>query len=301
MDFNQLSCFVAVARTLNFSEAARRIYVSQSTVSRYISELEKELDAKLFIRSRRDVVITPEGKALLPYATELLTTQQRAKTVVGQMNAGGEGKLTVGHDITSIAFTVECVAAFRKKYPNVSTEIRTADTDDLAHSLIGGEFDLCFLPRDIVPESFELDTIFTYTDPLSIVYSTEREIPPPRGITALADEKLLLLSEKASPILYMEIKDLLRTFHISPKAEITIDNFSSLYAAVASGTGISVLPRSMADYCSEKRISQSVIEDAETEISYVMAWSKASSNTAFSAFRQTVRELAKAEDNILGI
>ena len=42
MDINQLNCFITVAQTLNFSEAARRNYVSQSTVSRYVSDLEKE-------------------------------------------------------------------------------------------------------------------------------------------------------------------------------------------------------------------------------------------------------------------
>ena len=46
MDINQLNCFISVAQTLNFSEAARRNYVSQSTVSRYIGELEKEFGAK---------------------------------------------------------------------------------------------------------------------------------------------------------------------------------------------------------------------------------------------------------------
>ena len=63
MDINQLNCFITVAQTLNFSEAARRNYVSQSTVSRYVSDLEKEFGVQLFTRSHRDVIITSEGKA----------------------------------------------------------------------------------------------------------------------------------------------------------------------------------------------------------------------------------------------
>lgn len=47
MDINQLNCFITVAQTLNFSEAARRNYVSQSTVSRYVSDLEKEFGVQL--------------------------------------------------------------------------------------------------------------------------------------------------------------------------------------------------------------------------------------------------------------
>ena len=103
MDFNQLNCFISVAQTLNFSEAARRNYVSQSTVSRYIGELEKEFGVQLFTRSHRDVIITNEGKILLPYAIDIVNTLSKAKTVIKQMRDGSTGKLTIGCDVTSKA------------------------------------------------------------------------------------------------------------------------------------------------------------------------------------------------------
>ena len=104
MDFNQLNCFISVAQTLNFSEAARRNYVSQSTVSRYIGELEKEFGVQLFTRSHRDVIITNEGKILLPYAIDIVNTLSKAKTVIKQMRDGSTGKLTIGCDVTSMSF-----------------------------------------------------------------------------------------------------------------------------------------------------------------------------------------------------
>ena len=103
MDMNQLVCFVTVAQTLNFSEAARRNYLSQSTVSRYIGELEKEFGVKLFTRTRRDVVITNEGKTLLPYAVDMLSIFNKAKTVINELHEGGKGKITVGCDSTQAA------------------------------------------------------------------------------------------------------------------------------------------------------------------------------------------------------
>ena len=85
-----------MAQTLNFSEAARRNYVSQSTVSRYVSDLEKEFGVQLFTRSHRDVIITNEGKTLLPYAMEIVDTLKKAKTVIKQMHDGGQGKIIIG-------------------------------------------------------------------------------------------------------------------------------------------------------------------------------------------------------------
>ena len=93
MDINQLKCFISVARTLNFSEAARRNYVSQSTVSRYIIDLEKEFGVQLFIRSHRDVLLTNEGKTLLPYAIEIVETLNKATSIIKQMHDGGKGEL----------------------------------------------------------------------------------------------------------------------------------------------------------------------------------------------------------------
>ena len=117
MDINQLNCFITVAQTLNFSEAARRNYVSQSTVSRYVSDLEKEFGVQLFTRSHRDVIITSEGKALLPYAIEIVETLKKAKTVIKQMHDGGQGKITLGCDVTSLSFPTKCIADFAEKYP----------------------------------------------------------------------------------------------------------------------------------------------------------------------------------------
>ncbi len=99
MDIQQLNCFISVAQTLNFSEAARRNFVSQSTVSRYISDLEKEFGVQLFTRSHRDVLLTHEGKTLLPYALEMIATLGKAKKVIDKLQNGGTGKLSVGCDV----------------------------------------------------------------------------------------------------------------------------------------------------------------------------------------------------------
>lgn len=300
MDFNQLNCFISVAQTLNFSEAARRNYVSQSTVSRYISDLEKEFGVKLFTRSHRDVIITSEGKILLTYAQEMVSSLKKAKTVIGQMRDGGQGKIKIGCDITSMIFPSQCIAEFSKQYPNISIDLCRLSTDDLLHSISGEEYDFCFMPRDMVPESSEIETISTHTDSLAIVAAADKG----RGKLSLSDissEHLLLMSEASAPILYMEIMDLLRTFHVSPKSEITFDDLSSLYIAISSGMGVSVLPRSVAEFTSDKRVRRRPVTEADTGIAYVMAWSKNLRNSVAGLFTGTVKKLSKDEDNVYGI
>lgn len=302
MDFNQLNCFISVAQTLNFSEAARRNYVSQSTVSRYIGELEKEFGVQLFTRSHRDVIITNEGKILLPYAIDIVNTLSKAKTVIKQMRDGSTGKLTIGCDVTSLSFPSKCLADFSAKYPGIGVELKPLDAADRSQAITGGEYDFCFMPRDMVPESSGIETLITHTEPLVFVASKKEKLNKKAfSFTKLSNKKLLLLSESSAPILFMEIMDLLRTFHISLDSQSSFDDLSSLYLAVSAGMGVTILPKSLADFASPEQSVCCPIEDADTGMAYVMAWSKSISNPVAERFIETVRSYAQGDDNVYGL
>ena len=291
MDINQLVYFISVAQTLNFSEAARRNYVSQSTVSRHVSDLEKELGVQLFTRTRREVFIT--------YAIEMVNTFNKARTVIKEMHDGGKGKITVGCDVTSMSFPAKCLSDFGKRYPGISIELCRLDASDRAQAITGGDYDFCFMPRDMVPESSGIETLITHREPLVIVAPHKNRF---RGksvsLSELANERLVLLSESCAPILFMEVMDLLRTFHLSPHTDSSYDDLVSLYMAVSAEMGLSVLPKSLSEYASSAQTSVYSVEDADTAVAYVMAWSKDIANPVARLFIDTVRKYAEGEDDI---
>lgn len=303
MDINQLNCFISVAQTLNFSEAARRNYVSQSTVSRYISDLEKEFGVQLFTRSHRDVIITNEGKTLLPYVIEVVDTLKKAKTIIKQMHDGGQGRITLGCDVTSLSFPSKCITDFSEKYPNIVIDVRQLDSADRNQAITSGEYDFCFMPRDMVPESSGIDLLVTHYESLSVVTAKNSIFKGKESVSLrdIANEKLLLLSESVCPIVYMEIMDLLRTFHISPSVECVFDDIVSMYVAVSSGIGISIIPTSLAKFSSSEYADIFPIEDADTSVAYVMAWGKNVANPAAKLFIEAVKKYAKGEDNVYGL
>ena len=79
MELRQLRYFVKAAETLNFSEAAKGLYITQSTLSQQIRQLETELDVQLFQRNSHEVTLTEAGAELLPYAKETLYTADTCK------------------------------------------------------------------------------------------------------------------------------------------------------------------------------------------------------------------------------
>lgn len=303
MDIQQLNCFISVAQTLNFSEAARRNFVSQSTVSRYIGDLEKEFGVQLFTRSHRDVLLTNEGKTLLPYALEMIATLGKAKKVIDKLQNGGTGKLSVGCDVTSPVFPSRCIADFSAKYSGISVELKKLGAADRSAAITGGEFDYCFMPRDMVPESSGIETVVTHTESLVVVSSAESPLKGRKSISLseLAAQRLVLLSESSAPILYMEIMDMMRTFHLTPVIDSTYDDLIEVYMAVLSHMGAAVVPQSLAEMTAPGKTVMLPIDDADTGIAYVMAWSKALSNPVGSLFVETVRKYALGDDGGYGL
>ncbi|MEU6813054.1 LysR family transcriptional regulator [Streptomyces sp. NPDC046831] len=84
LDPRLLLAFVAVAEELHFTRAAARLYVAQQALSRDVRRLERELGADLFVRSTRQVTLTPDGERLLPYARRVLEAQDALLSAFGQ-------------------------------------------------------------------------------------------------------------------------------------------------------------------------------------------------------------------------
>lgn len=79
MEIDALKTFIEISRTRHFGEAARNLYLSQSTVSARIKLLEEQVGVALFIRQRNNIQLTAAGKKLIPYADSILTTWTRAQ------------------------------------------------------------------------------------------------------------------------------------------------------------------------------------------------------------------------------
>lgn len=81
MLFSEIKCFIAVAESLNFSDAAYKLGVNQSTVSKSIIRLEETLNCKLFERTTKKVVLTSSGKLFLDISTDFISQCENLKIV----------------------------------------------------------------------------------------------------------------------------------------------------------------------------------------------------------------------------
>ena len=117
MDITQLKYFVSLAQTLNFSEAARRRGISQPSMSHSIGELEKQLGAQLFVRSRKGVAMTDAGRELLPNALQIIDLAEKAQFNLKQLELGKSGSLSLSVLTTTSVVFSEVLSAFSKNVP----------------------------------------------------------------------------------------------------------------------------------------------------------------------------------------
>ncbi len=137
-----LRTFVAAAKTLNFTHAARIIHLTQSAVSMQMNRLERDLGKKLFKRIPRGVELTTDGEMLLKYSRRLLTLHDEALASLTQPELHGLIRLGAGEDYAS-QHLPGILRRFGKRYPLVRVDLYCDLSDNLLEMLRREELDLC--------------------------------------------------------------------------------------------------------------------------------------------------------------
>jgi len=171
MDIDQARTFLAINAHGSFLEAARRLHLTQSTVSARIKRLEDELGVRLLVRNRTGTRLTGPGRRFLQHAKRLVLTAEQARDEVG-LAERFHGSLRVGARI----------ALWENFLPQWVGWLRAADADVAVRSEIGFEEDLM---RRLVEGTLDLALMYTPTHASGLV------------IEHLFDERLVLVSTRA--------------------------------------------------------------------------------------------------------
>lgn len=134
MTTEQLNEFYILSTTLNYSEAAEKLYISQSTLSRHIRSMEEELNVHLFLRTTREVVLTNEGKFFQTQIPRLLRKAMDIESISGLEPVNANGKVTILFSAQTLNTGIlQFLLDFQKQYKNINLEMvpleKDSDTD----------------------------------------------------------------------------------------------------------------------------------------------------------------------------
>ena len=149
MELRQLRFFLRASDTLNFSEAAKQLFVTQSALSQNIKQLEEELGVTLFNRNSHEVYLTEAGKELVTYAREALRTADNCTARMNDLAQMKCGTLRIGVTHSFSLMTTEVLAQFMVLYPGIKVEIVYKTTEELQELLSHHELDfvLSYKPK----------------------------------------------------------------------------------------------------------------------------------------------------------
>lgn len=160
LTLHQLHCFLRVAETGNFSEAARGLGLSQPALSRTIRMVETVLQTRLFDRDTRNVALTPAGEELRVTAQRLVLEFDGALGEVAQFVAGQRGCVVIAA-LPSLAAVVlpPVIAAFRRDWPQVQIVIKDGLSGSVVDHVLDGRADIGLTVRPSPSENLTYQSI----------------------------------------------------------------------------------------------------------------------------------------------
>lgn len=248
MELRHLRYFVAVAETLNFSQAARLLHIAQPPLSAQIRTLEGELNVRLFERHSRGVTLTKAGRSLLPAAREALAAAQRAADTAQAAASGRSGVLRLG--LILPAATPETAARlkrFHRAHPLVQLRLRQEPVATLHRLLEAEELDLA-LTRPLRASAALRQRVIGRQEQLLAMcadhpWTQRRSVP----ITALHRQPMLLISPEFNPNYGQRLLQLCARRDVQPEVNYAADDLITLIWLVSAGLGVSPYPSSLVD------------------------------------------------------
>lgn len=243
MDTHHLKVFVAVYRSLSFSQAAEALRISQPTVSEHVKNLEAELDCRLFDRLGRTIRPTMEAEVLFPEAIRLIEGMESIRDRLSRAGKSVIGKLVIGASTIPGTYLVPSISSeFRKIHPGVSYEILVADSQGITRMVTDHSLLLGIVGAQIDTERLECTPVFE--DEIILVAPASVEVK--KRVSKKEFGLLPLITREEGSGTRRTVEYHLQRLGVDPaglNVTATLGSTESVRQSVKEGLGLSFLSR----------------------------------------------------------
>ena len=245
MTTEQIKNFLATAEVLNFHKASRTMYIAQPALSRQIKNLEEEVGAELFDRTKKQIKLTAAGVFFRNEMRRILENLEQAKKRTGQIHRGEAGEINIGH-VSSAMQSV--LPPFLKKitlsYPDLKIGFLENTNRLIFSKIINRELDFGIVPNAVAPDVLEEVTLYKENFVVVMPRNLKIDIKKKTGIRALANVDWILPAREDGHG-YNEI--LYRLFQrngFTPRVVFQSPNASTNLRLVSEGLGVTIIGKS---------------------------------------------------------
>ena len=296
MNLQKLQVFLTLYETLNYTETAERLYISQGNVSKQIMALEKELGVELFDRSRRHIRITKEGQVVEAHARRILDSLQQMTVELSQLQEEKENELLL-HGIPSMPFyaIISEIAGFKKRHTNFEVSVEEEEADILLDNLLKHKCDIIFARQFNAKLPKEVEMLTIDQDRWVVVLLSQHPLARKESINLkeLEGEKFLQLSEKTQ--LLQPLLELCHAYQFDPKITYKGNRINLIIDFIENDLGLSLMMEKMIRPFEGKQIIWRPL-DIETESLMVLMKLKTNKSEVVQQFWQEMQEKYAKKD-----
>ena len=240
----QIEAFLAVARTLSFTEAAALVHLSQPALSATVQRLEEEIGARLFDRDTRAVALSAVGREFVDVANGLMTHMEHGVTRMRDIIAGKQGHLNIAA-APSVAAGVlpSMLARYRATHPHIEVHIHDVLSNVCAEMVLSGSADIALMPkRDSEPDLMQ-EVLFQ--DPLIVLCAAEHPLAQKEAVQwdDIFPHQLVVRGHESSVRQLLEAQYLRHGVAMHPAFQV--NHVGTALGLIAAGLGIGVVPASL--------------------------------------------------------
>jgi len=274
MDLRTLRAFVEVVRQGGFSQAARTVFATQSTISKAVRQLEDELGLTLLDRIGHKSRLTPAGEIVFRRAVTMLAERDDLISELDELRGLKRGCLRLGLPaIGSSTLFAPLFAAFRSRYPGIEIQLVEQGSKRLEELVTAGELDLA---GSLLPVEDQFDWQEVRREPLDVLVSIDHPLAQRDQVDMreLADQPFILFSEgfALNPI----ILAVCHRCGFQPTVTSRSSQIDFIIELVSSGLGIGFLPRMIARQRDNGRFRAIPVSDAGMDWHIALVWRRGS-------------------------
>ena len=288
---------MAVVDELNFTRAARRLGITQPSLSSQIRRLEAEVGAPLLRRESRGVELTDAGKLMFEEARAILTDIERAKAGVSRRARGETGKINIGAAGATYFHPLipAIIREFVKEHPDVVLTPEESNTSLLLARLRAGAIDLAFVrPPFADADGLKFEPLVK--ERILIVLPAAHPLARAKSapLSALAKDHVILFTRAINPPVYDAILAAFSRAGVRPRLAQEAPQVPSAIPMVAAGLGVTLVPESMSRLRPEG-VTFVPVEGPALPAEICLAYSRAQRSTAVRNFVAVARRLAQLQ------
>lgn len=239
ISFDLLKVFKEVAFYESVSKAAKKLCVTQPSVTKSIKKLENQLNITLFVREKKGLVLTDDGKRLYRYIVDSINILNGVENFTKNINENNIGtiKIGAGESVTRNILK-KTIIEYKKLYPGITIELVNSSSDQLYNDLRYGRLDIVFINSTVVinENKYKFFKLIDIEDCFFTIPSYYKKIENVTNLKSILSQSLIVQNEKYDTRVFLNSICLKNNIQLKPTIEL--DRHSLIVEFVLEGLGI---------------------------------------------------------------